>query len=82
MYMYAGKNLASDHTQTVKVKEAMVTNSDGVRVGRAGVLMQRDMGKKHGKAVPSGMGDDKVPIMRGQATAAAPNHNHLPVTIT
>jgi len=27
------KNLASNHTQTVQVKEAKVTTSDGVRVG-------------------------------------------------
>ncbi len=40
------------------------------------------IGKRQGKGLPSGMGDDKVPIMRWQATAAAPNHNHLPPHIT
>jgi len=59
----------------------------GVRVPRWGDRMRagalgKATGRKQGKALPSGMGDDKVSIMRRQATAAASNHNHLPVTIT
>ena len=44
--------------------------------------LEQATGRKQGKGIPSGMGDDKVSIMRRQAPAATSNHNHHPLPIT